>query len=80
MLLCVIFTKMDSFLLLQMLGVTKQSTKTHENSGKVPVWNETFKFDIKSDMAEQTLTFTLVEEGIDLHDDIGTESLKVALL
>ena len=75
-----LFTKMDQFLRLEMPGVPKQSTKTHENSGKVPVWNETFKFDIKSDMAEQTLTFTLVEEGIDLHDDIGTESLKVALL
>lgn len=76
-----LFTKMDPYVVLEYSGKERVRTKTHENGGKTPSWNETLKIPISSlDDVKGQLKITLMEEDKVRHEEVGSEALAFSLL
>lgn len=70
--------KSDPFVIIELLDQDEQKpykTKTISNTTK-PVWNEDGYFIIKDDYSQE-VKFTIFDEDIKNHDEIGTITIKM---
>ena len=71
------FGKMDPYCVLE----TRQQqfkTVTHENAGKAPKWDQTFKVDVK--YIGDDLTLTVFDEDVTGSDKVGSATIKLSAL
>ena len=54
----------------------KYRTKTIQEGGKKPVWNQTLFFDIFS-LSEDTIKITCFDEDVIVDDLVGTETFSI---
>ncbi|GLC60148.1 hypothetical protein PLESTB_001579100 [Pleodorina starrii] len=68
------FGKQDPYAVLR-VGAQTFRTKTHEDGGKNPVWNETFHINIVND---NTIDMTIYDSDVGKDDIIGTATVVLA--
>ena len=69
--------KMDPYVLIKK-GKEKVQTKTHDDAGQNPVWNQTFEIDIKD--TKKFLEVSVRDEQTFSDREIGSTSIRVDML
>ena len=68
--------KMDPFCVVSYKN-HRFKTKVHSNSGKTPVWNETFSFNIKN--ISDDMSFKVFDEDMMENEPVGASVIKCAI-
>ena len=69
-----LFGKQDPYVVIS-LGASKLRSKTHNNGGKEPVWNQTFSFELNG--TESTFLAQVSDEDVGEDDLVGTATVRI---
>lgn len=72
-------SKMDPYCILKTSQQQEIRTKTLDNAGKVPKWNETFEVRVEN-IEEDTMQIECLDQDITSSDLVGSTSIKLSLL